>query len=114
MGDQVAAEHGLHGEARIVAQFGHVGGGGTAADALVGLSVDQAAVEHAVPLASYYFLQIEMVGREDVVVVDAVAGEQLLVEHGAAVEVERTITAGKDQADGGAVEGALPGGDITQ
>ena len=48
------------------------------------------------------------------VVVYAAAGQELFVEHGAAVEVEGAIAAGEDQADGGAVEGALPGGDITQ
>lgn len=50
-------------------------------------------------------------GWEDVVVVDAVAGEELVVKDSAAVEVERAFAAGEDQADGGAVEGALPRGD---
>lgn len=51
MGDQVAAEHGLHGEARLIPQFRHVVGWSAAADALIGFPIDQAAVEHTVALA---------------------------------------------------------------
>ena len=75
MGNQVTAEHGLHGEAGFIAQLGHVGGGGAAADALVGGAVDQAAVEYAVALAAVEAAVFQKLGGEDVVVIDAVGGE---------------------------------------
>ena len=114
MGYQVAGEHGFHREPRLIPQFRHVVGWCAAADALVGGAVDQAAVQHAVALAGVEAAVFQELGRKDVMVVDAVAGQQQLVQHGAAVEVEWAVAAGEDQADGGAVEGALPGGDITQ
>ena len=51
MGNQVAGEHGFHREARLLPQFRHVLGWGGATDALIGLSVDQAAVKYAVAQA---------------------------------------------------------------
>ena len=73
-------------------------------DALVGFSVNQAAVQHTVALTRLYVATlIEIVGREDVVIIDSTAGQQPVVEHGTTVEVQRAFTAGEDQADGGAV-----------
>ena len=51
MGNQVAGEHGFHREARLIPQFRHVLGWGGITDVLIGLSVDQAAVEYAVAQA---------------------------------------------------------------
>ena len=51
MGNQVAGEHDFHREARLLPKFRHVDGGFGVTDALIGLSVDQAAVEHAVAQA---------------------------------------------------------------
>ena len=76
MGNELAAEHGFHGEVGLIAQFGHVGRWLLALNALVGVAVDQAAVENAVPPTLLHPLLFQVVSRKEVMVIDAAAGEQ--------------------------------------
>lgn len=111
----MTGEHSVHGEAGGVAHLCHVIRRSPELDALVGFSVNQAAVQHTVALTRLDIAAlIQIVGREDVVIIDSTAGQEPVVQNGPTVEVKGAFVAGEDQADGGAVEGALPGCDIAE